>query len=263
MKTSIVILISLASLVAVAVGEESTPKLNLPGGAVVIETEALKSKGYPNRAIVLWMLTPVKHPSGAQEDPDYSYSCPDHSRGSYYSGPARVSLVDTGANTIINTIEIKQEYFKGEDSFDIPYAIRKGYYYQVDGNPSKDKEVRPRLMWLRDYNGGDGNALEFALFDALACMGLPTTLIGYSVRQDKVIQYLIQLEVKGDNERSVRVSHWCDYLFSQKPQSPGYWRYKIDYRGRGGSLDKYEIRYDAEKEVFEGTFVRTADSTAE
>jgi hypothetical protein len=52
---------------------------------------------------------------------------------------------------------------------------------------------------------------------------------------------------------------WCDYLFSKKPMSPGYWKYEINYRGRGGSLDKYEIRYDAQYETFVGTLVWTAD----
>jgi hypothetical protein len=51
-------------------------------------------------------------------------------------------------------------------------------YYHVEG-VSKDREGKPAIMRMRDYNG-DGKALEFALFDALACMGLETTLIGYS-----------------------------------------------------------------------------------
>lgn len=134
------------------------------------------------------------------------------------------------------------------------HMIRGGYYYKVEGNPKKGEEVKPRLMWLRDYNG-DGKALEFALFDALACMGLPTTLIGYSWQQDKVIQYEILLEIKGDNKQGTEISHWCDYLFGKKPKAQGYWKYEINYGGRGGALVKYEIRYNARKERFEGTYI--------
>ncbi len=32
-------------------------------------------------------------------------------------------------------------------------------------------------------------------------------------------------------------------------------RYEIDYRGRGGSLNKYEIRYNANAERFEGKLI--------
>jgi hypothetical protein len=75
-----------------------------------------------------------------------------------------------------------------------------------------------------------------------------------------VIQYSIELAVKGDKERTTRKSHWCDYLFSRKANPPGHWKYEIDYRGRAGSLDKYEIRYNRREERFEGTYVWTGAS---
>jgi hypothetical protein len=109
-------------------------------------------------------------------------------------------------------------------------------------------------MWLKDYNG-DGKALEFALFDALACMGLDTTLIGYSEKQDRVIQYPVSLEVIEGSKHSNRVTMWADYLFNTKPRRPGYWKYEIDYRGRAGSLDKWEVQYNAAKERFEGKLI--------
>ena len=139
---------------------------------------------------------------------------------------------------------------EGEDSFDLPYAIRRGYYYRVES--VKKGEVKPKIIWLRDYNG-DGKALEFALFDAVACMGLQTTLIGYSTKQDRMIQYPVKLKVIEGAKRSSRTSPWADYLFNQKPRRPGYWKYEIDYRGRAGTLDKWEVRYNAAREQFEGT----------
>jgi len=241
-------------------------KFELPSGAVIIEEQPLRSESYPDRALILWMVNPTKNPSDAQKNPEAPYTCPDETRGSCYSGPTRVSLINTTTRTVINTIEIKDGHFEAlggpegkADSFAIPYAIRKGYYYHVEdeGDAPEGVEMKARVMWLKDYNG-DGKALEFALFDAANCMALLTTLIGYSEWQDRVIQYPIYLEVVGDEGHRTESLSWCDYLFSEKPISPGHWKYEIDYRGRGGPLDKYEIRYDTQHEMFVGKLVWTA-----
>jgi hypothetical protein len=219
----------------------------LPSGAVTIETQAVKT----DRSLVLWMVNPTKHP---RETPDEPYTCPEYTRGSYYSGPTRVSLVDTKSRKVINTVKVRQDYNEGEDEFDVPYQIRSDYYYHVEG-AAEGKEGQPAVMWLKDYNG-DGTPLEFALFDAQACMGLATTLIGYNEREDKVIQYQTRLAVTSSKgKRSTLTSGWVDYLFSKKPESPGFWKYEIDYRGRGGDLAKYEIRYNKETAKFEGKLV--------
>ena len=47
-----------------------------------------------------------------------------------------------------DTIEIREE---SEDSFDVPYQIRKGYYYRVNVKVSRGIEVRPTIMQLKDY----------------------------------------------------------------------------------------------------------------
>jgi hypothetical protein len=228
-------------------GDNPTPSnYQLPAESLLVEEQPLDAAGHPDKTLVLWMVKPEKHP----HKPDDIYTCPDYTRGSHYTGPTRVSLADRKTGKIINTIEIKQEYNNGEDSFDVPYAIRKGYQYAVEGHPKAGEEAKPHLLLLKDYNG-DGKALEFALFDAEFCMGLETTLIGYSERQGKVIQYPIRLTEEG--ERRATESHWCDYLFSKKPTAPGKWKYQVNYSGRGGDLEKYDIRYSPEKEAFEGT----------
>lgn len=219
---------------------------NLPKGAFIVEKRKVPSKSRTNRALVLWMINPSRNPRGDEDDP---YTCPEETCGNCYSGPLRVSLVDTKTNRIINSIKIKPDYLDGEDSFDVPYKIHNGYYH-VTGVP-KGKEGKPVIMWLRDYNG-DGRAQEFALFHALACMGLPTTLIGYSESKDKVIQYPVEVEILEGVKRSRTTFLWPDYLFSQKPLRPGYWKYEIDYRGRAGTLDKWEIRYNRQREAFKG-----------
>ena len=95
-------------------------------------------------------------------------------------------------------------------------------------------------------------------------MGLMTTTIGYSVKQDRLIEYRTELNSKTQEivegrgivdvgKAAVDTTNWIDYLFSEKPAEPGHWSYEIDYRGRGGTLDSYDIRYDASKEEFVGT----------
>jgi hypothetical protein len=228
-----------------------TATYGLPADAKIIETQPIASPAHPNRALVLWMIKPERSPRGEPNEP---YTCPEETVGHCYSGPVRVSLVNTADKKIINTLEVIAE--QGEDSFNIPYKIHQGYYF-VAGVRGQ-QEGKPTIMKLKDYNG-DGRAAEFALFEALACMGLSTTLIGYSERQDRVIQYETDLTSTLEGERKTEALQWVDYLFSKKPVKPGYWKYAIDYRGRGGSLDQYEIRYNAAKERFEGTLVFKKD----
>ena len=220
----------------------------LPADATLLETRAVPSARHAHRLLVLWMIKPVKYPNTSA--PDDIYTCPDQTRGSYYSGPTRVSLLDSSTNRIINTVIISEDDGAGA-SFDLPYAIRRGYYYYVAPRTRRGVEAKPNIMRLQDYND-DGKALEFALFNAEACMGLSTTLIGYSENQDRVIQYLVKLDVVEGSNRVTRISPWADYLFSRKPLRRGYWRYEIDYRGRGGSLDKWEVRYNRASDQFEG-----------
>ncbi len=220
----------------------------LAEGAIIIETQALT----PKRSLVLWMVRPTKNP---RDTPNEPYTCPEYTRGSYSRGPTRVSLIDLQTHKVINTVKISSDSGEGADEFDIPYSIRSDFYYHVEG-AAKETEGKPTVMWLRDYNG-DGKAWEFALFEAQACMGLSTTLIGYSERQDKVVQYEVRLVTNSEGKRSVTTGLWTDYLFSKKPIGPGSWKYEIDYRGRGGSLAKYEIHYDKSTERFEGKLVET------
>ena len=249
----------LLSLVLILGCAASTPPArgqhipDLPEGAYVLEEASLASRGYPDRALLLWMIHPARHPT--EYEPDEPYTCPEETRGSHYSGPARASLVDTARGRILQTIEIRDPHFDGQDTLDLPYQIRPGRYYHT-GPAAGGIEVKPTILWLRDYNG-DGEALEFALFDAPACMGLQTTLIGYIPEEDRVLQYPIRLDVTRQGRTSPETWYWIDYLLSEKPESPGRWKYEIDYRGRGGTLNRYAVDYDRETRQFQGTLVLT------
>ena len=224
----------------------------LPAGAFVVEERALELNNGKKRALVLWMLRPKKYPRGSDE----FYTCPEETRGSFYQGPALVSLVDTAAGRVVNTLKIGQGDTQDVEEFDLPYRIHAGSYYYVPG-VAKGLEGRPTILRLTDVNG-DGKAYEFALFDALACMGLDTALFGYSEKQDRVIQYPVRLETEYKGEKTTEVLDWVDYLFSKKPVAPGRWQYDIDYRGRNGSLDSYVVNYNAEAERFEGRLTRVS-----
>ncbi|MBP7864757.1 MAG: hypothetical protein KA419_02315 [Acidobacteria bacterium] len=227
--------------------------MKLPQGAREVERVTLEKAGYPDRLLVLWMVRPEENPTGY--DPEDPYTCPDHTRGSFYSGPTRVSLVDAKTGALLNTLEVRDPHDSSSDSLDVPYAIRKGFYYHVPGDPKASEEAKPVLLDLKDVNG-DGKAAEFVLFDALNCMVLRTTLIGYSPAKDKVVNYPVRLKTTFDGKPDTLVTRWPDHLFHEKPERPGHWVYAVDYRGRGGSLDRYEVRYVPEKEEFEGTLVQ-------
>ncbi len=236
---------------------------SIPADAVVIERATIPARVHRERELVLWMISAEKHDRGPVSKAT-RYTCPERTLGSYFSGPTRISLLDTRTKRVINTLRL-MSVVANVDEFYIPYRILNGLYYDVPG-VSKEAEGKPRLLALRDLNG-DGIAAETAFFEAEACMGLPTTLIGYSPAQDKVIQYRADLQVTeyefrmegkiGGGKRlsgpRTETQLWIDYLFSKKPVQPGHWKYEIDYRGRGGCLDSYDVRYDPARERFVGT----------
>lgn len=252
MRIGLALILLFALQPAASRGQGAARPRGLPQGAFVVETRPLELGDGRRRALLLWMLRPSKHPFEGGEDE--GYTCPDETRGSHYHGPTRVSLVDTAARRVVNTVRVLPDYEGAADVFDLPYRIRTGNHYHTEGATER-KEGRAVITRLRDYNG-DGEALEFALYDMVACMPLMTALYGYSRRQDRVIQYEFHLEVSDDGAVSRQVWRWVDYLFAREPSRPGRWDYEIDYRGRGGSLDGFEIRYNPSLERFEGKVTR-------
>ncbi len=253
MRTSLKAFALLLLLVTTAQAQARRPPYGLPAGAQVIEERSLELADGKKRSLVLWMVRPKKYPRN--EEDGETYTCPEETRGSFYHGPTRVSLVDTASGRVVNTVRVLDE---GEDAFDLPYRIHAGSYYHVEG-VAAGREGRPTILRLWDFNG-DGRAQEFALYNAWACMGLGTALFGYSEKQDRVIQYPTSLAVTDSKgKKSTEALDWVDYLFAKEPTGPGRWKYEIDYRGRGGSLDSYEVHYNPAAERFEGTMTSTTD----
>jgi hypothetical protein len=91
-----------------------------------------------------------------------------------------------GLRAKTNTVHIAELWTDQEkDSFDVPYSIRR-QYCRVDLSP-QHKEGKPKILNFKDYNG-DGRPLEIAFCDAQNCSILKTSLIGYSVQDDRVIR---------------------------------------------------------------------------
>lgn len=208
----------------------------LPNGAVVVERRAIPASVRANRELVLWVLKPTKF--DRPPDTGFPDPCPERTRGSHFSGPSRLSLVDTRAGVIVNTVAIHSVAL---DTFALPVP-----------DVAPETEGKPVLLDLRDING-DGLALETAFHDAPTCMGMLTAAFGYSPRQDRVIHYQVRLDVRGRMERQ----GWVEYLFATKPEAPGYWKYRVDFSGRMGPILDFEIRYDRTREEFRGTLVET------
>ena len=101
MKTALFSLCFLVLLGSPAFGQMD--HYGLPPGGQVIEIQPIQSTKHPHRALLLWMLNPLKVP---RDNPDDPYTCPEYTRGSHYNGPTRVSLVDPQTKKIINTIKI-------------------------------------------------------------------------------------------------------------------------------------------------------------
>src|SRR5579883_1496148 len=132
----------------------------LPLQALVLEEAPIPASAHSDRALILWIVRPSDVPptgypaSGTREEAEEAYTCPDQSRGQFYRAPTRVSLVDTRAKRVINTVPVK--YATDEDTFDIPYRLRPGYSYRVPG-PLSYGAGKPKVFDFHDWNS-DGRS---------------------------------------------------------------------------------------------------------
>lgn len=250
---------------------------HLPSKARVVEMQPIEPALRSDRALLLWMIDP--HVSISLDD---MYTCPEYTQGkTYFLGQSFVSLLDTKDNKVINTIEINSEdsFYSNVDTVGtqilhhsnfssiLPVSALKrqqnghamsGKYFTTGSTDSTDGLVQ--LLYLEDFNG-DGKALEFAMFENFACASTASTLYGYSTGQDHVIQYPVNYTLYSqvyDTEGNATAKdtmwhekgYWVTSLFAMKPK--GFPRsYEIDFRGRGGSYNRYSVEYNTVKEAFD------------
>lgn len=234
----------------------------LPPDTVILEKQPIPASVKVNRALVLWMtrssgvtdseFIPQGLPSADSESK--AYSCPDESRGHFYRGPARVSLIDTSRNRVINTVEIRTML---SDEFELPFSIRPNFLYDVP-NPLSFGEGKPNILKLHDLNGDDA-ALEFAIYDKPSCPSVETSIFGYSLRKDRVINYPFALkEIEKDKATSKSI-FWIDTFLGPRPAKDGirkpasnrHWMYQLSYNS--GVDVFFDIYYDESKEEYFGT----------
>ncbi len=243
------------------------PANALPANALIVERVPVPEAIHKNRELILWMIAPQKHDRG-HDSAAHPYSCPETTLGSYYSGPTRFSVADTATGQLISTEKI-QHPGRGPDTFNLPYRILPGLY-SVPG-VAKGTEGKPALLTLSDVNG-DGLPLEIRFLEAESCSSLQTMLTGYSVRQDRVIRYQLEMKItdylmlgedggnktvpNGSPESTTAI--WVQDFFIKPPTEPGHWQYQQDLREYNYPLLEYNIRYDSVREVFAGTLKSTS-----
>jgi hypothetical protein len=217
----------------------------LPAGAVILDQEPIPSWAHQDRRLLFWVLPPISRPlTPADVVGDLEYTCPVQTSGHARLLPARVSLVDTRARKIVNTIPVK---ISARDEYDVPLRIRPGYYYEVR-RPLKRGEGKPHIFSLHDFND-DGRALEFAFYYMESCNGPLTMLMGYSEQQDRVTTYEFSFNPAapwgppGPREWMYRVTF-------RKPTEKMHWHYIDEYNS--GVRVEYDFRYQPDRERFDG-----------
>ena len=226
-------------------GQPASSYSGLPDGAAILDQEAIPDWAHPDRRLLFWVVPPPSRPLTPQDlTGDLEYTCPDQTSGHARLLPARVSLVDTSARKIVNTIPVKNS---ARDEYYVPLRIRRGYYYEVR-RPLKRGEGEPHILALHDFNG-DGKALEFAFYVMESCNGPLTMLMGYSQRQDRVIAYEFSFKPAATWEPP-GPREWMYRFTFRKPIEKMHWHYIDEYNS--GVRVEYDFRYQPDRERFEG-----------
>lgn len=224
----------------------------LPAGAAVIESVRLNVRSGRPRALVLWMSS-RKRLVRPRED---GY-CGDNVYGDYWSGPTRLSLVDSRRKTLINTVEVRSGPDGPEESmgqFRIPYLVPAIYYHVA--RPNRKKEGVPRILFLRDLTG-EGDRGQFVLFDYLACGIVSTGVFGYSSKADRATQFQVETIT---NRHRPELTMWVPVVFERKPVRPGRWRFTWE-AGHGDMFRNHEaVTFDRERQLFVRRLKREAYS---
>ncbi|MFX3625846.1 MAG: hypothetical protein ACN6I4_00670 [bacterium] len=243
-------------------------KLGLPTEALILEYKTLKD--YPDKAIIIW----GEHIKVGFDICEF-YTCPQTTTGTgYFRGDIKISLVDTKMLQVINTIKIFEPYWgeTGSNIFSIPFSIASKKhktaisglkYHTIGGDEIKDGMAE--VIHFDDFTG-NGKKLEFALHHQIGCVTCQSTLIGYDDKSDSLINYKIVLkEVDTDSAQkksNFTESYWVSEVFTLRPKN-GMYIFAKDYRGRGGTLNYFEVKFNEEIRFFEGNmkFTRQENDT--
>lgn len=242
--------------------------LHLPDKAIVIDEKQINYRGR-QRTLVAWMENWDVH-----INPDNQYTCPDVTAGKgYLRGKLSISLVDEQKKKLINTISVREhnEWNKGRDTIvydqsgeyiEYPFSIANpksrsemgGLVYFAKGG-TDTTEARADMLRFVDFNN-DGKALEFAFFKQWSCVGKASTLLAYNPITDSLEWLEWHLDhiddVNGNDSSYSETTHWMGHAMIFKFQKNGILNYEMDYRGRGGELIRFYLRYDKATNRYSG-----------
>jgi hypothetical protein len=196
-------------------GSESSPAILrvLPRDAEILETAIIQTPTYENkgRMLVLWQIKPQL---------DFSEDwCGNVVYGRASTGLTRVSLVSVPEDRLINTLEIWDDELRPErKTFSLPRIVASSGYYLVP-HPRTGNQGVPRILNLSDFTGS-GSGSQFALFAYVACGIVDSSVFGYSIEEDRVVQYRVNVYTNGHGPKQ---HSWIQQVFAVKPVARDHW----------------------------------------
>ncbi|MGC4051253.1 MAG: hypothetical protein QM757_17980 [Paludibaculum sp.] len=214
----------------------------LPPEARIIETADLKTNEGQPRSLVLWML----HPTRVKRHRE-ALTCSDDVYGDHWYGLTRLSLLDAGRKSLINTIEVQDSMMTNggsDDGFAVPYFV-SNIAYEV---PRADRqgEGAPLILSLKDLTG-EGVAGQFVLASYVACGISGTSVFGYSSRRDQATQYQVEINEEGEKPK---LEWWVPRIFHAQPVHPGQWDYSWEPGHGCDCIIHDQVEFDRARQVF-------------
>jgi hypothetical protein len=251
-----------------AVWKKDYAWMQLPEKATIIDTKTFSSP-HGNRTIVAWMTDLI-----IQMSPTDEYGCYTVTSGlCYFYGRLHFTLIDPAKKRAINSLYIYNHdeferndttfYFESSEFFQYPLAIANGKYrnemggliYFVNGG-NKKAEGEADIMHMVDFNH-DGKAYEFALFAQETCADKNSTLCGYNEKKDSLVWYTWDITWKETSQKgqdSIYTSRetWLNSAMTMRFDKDYKLNFKMDFRGRGGSMMRNYLKYDPKTDAYSG-----------
>jgi hypothetical protein len=214
----------------------------LPPNSQVIEWADLAGFAGKPRTIVLWMLNPQRSVRTSHGD----QGCSESVTGDYWYGQTRLSLINAGTRTVLNTIEVREDLWgSSKDSFSLPFLVSNQYYYVAA--PTQQGEGKPTILYFRRFT--DASALAFPLFVYESCGNAQSSAFGYSKSSDHVLQFPVEMRWNNDPPK---VEFWAG-VFDQTPTTLGHWAFDRQPNHGSETAMHGEVSFDGAAQRFVAT----------
>ena len=158
--------------------------------------------------------------------------------GDYWTGPARLSLVDSAGSQLLHTIEIHRQpdgTVGPEDVFSIPAFVQPSYY--IVPNPNAEGKGTPKILY--EYE---------------ACGITQTSVLGYSPATNQAVQYQVETT---EGKHKPTLGAWVSQNFNTEPIRPGYWRFTWEAGHGDWFWNHEEVSFDRKRQLFVERLNRT------